>query len=102
MMSPYTHVLFTSMTGIGFGLAVSAKNNLLKFVFPVLGWMTAMTLHCLWNSIPAMGGRKIWHPGAAGLLLYFLGAGVWDIDRAGLLVAAERVADDRHGIGSIT
>jgi len=56
IMSPYTHVLFTSMTGIGFGIAATTKNTILKFVAPLIGWMLAMFLHFMWNSIPALGG----------------------------------------------
>jgi RsiW-degrading membrane proteinase PrsW (M82 family) len=69
VMSPYTHLLFTSMTGIGFGLAASTRNIGLKIVLPVLGWMTAMFLHFLWNTIPGLFG----HYGLIALLVsYFI------------------------------
>jgi protease PrsW len=58
MLSPYTHVIFTSMTGIGFGLARQSKNMAVKFIAPIAGWGCAMTLHFLWNTIPQFGG--IW------------------------------------------
>jgi RsiW-degrading membrane proteinase PrsW (M82 family) len=56
-LMPYTHVLFTSMTGIGFGLAIMTRNPILKFVYPIAGYFLAMFLHFLWNTIPALGGQ---------------------------------------------
>jgi RsiW-degrading membrane proteinase PrsW (M82 family) len=55
IMSPYAHVLFTSMTGIGFGLARQSRNMGIKIIAPVVGWFLAMTLHFLWNTIPIFG-----------------------------------------------
>ncbi|HJR07082.1 MAG TPA: PrsW family intramembrane metalloprotease [Pyrinomonadaceae bacterium] len=49
MMAPFSHPLFTSMTGIGLGLATQTKNGFVKFLAPVLGLMLAMILHSLWN-----------------------------------------------------
>jgi RsiW-degrading membrane proteinase PrsW (M82 family) len=49
MMAPFSHPLFTSMTGIGLGLATQTKNRLVKFAAPALGLLLAMFLHSLWN-----------------------------------------------------
>jgi RsiW-degrading membrane proteinase PrsW (M82 family) len=49
MLAPFSHPLFTSMTGIGLGLATQTKNRLVKFVAPALGLLLAMFLHGLWN-----------------------------------------------------
>jgi RsiW-degrading membrane proteinase PrsW (M82 family) len=49
MMAPFSHPLFTSMTGIGLGLASQTKNGLVKFFAPACGLMLAMFLHALWN-----------------------------------------------------
>jgi RsiW-degrading membrane proteinase PrsW (M82 family) len=48
-ISPFAHPLFTSMTGIGLGLAVQSRNKTVKAVMPVLGLLTAMLLHFFWN-----------------------------------------------------
>jgi RsiW-degrading membrane proteinase PrsW (M82 family) len=56
VMFPYSHLIFTSMTGIGFGLAASTRNIGLKIVLPIAGWFVAMFLHFLWNTIPSLGG----------------------------------------------
>jgi RsiW-degrading membrane proteinase PrsW (M82 family) len=49
MLAPFSHPLFTSMTGIGLGLATQTKNRLVKFAAPALGLLLAMFLHSLWN-----------------------------------------------------
>jgi hypothetical protein len=49
MMAPFSHPLFTSMTGIGLGLASQSKSGLVKFFAPACGLFLAMFLHSLWN-----------------------------------------------------
>jgi RsiW-degrading membrane proteinase PrsW (M82 family) len=51
MLAPYSHPLFTSMTGIGLGAARMAKSKAAKIILPILGLLLAMFLHFLWNSI---------------------------------------------------
>lgn len=48
-ISPFAHPLFTSMTGIGLGLACHSHDKVVKAIMPVLGLMTAMLLHFFWN-----------------------------------------------------
>lgn len=49
MLAPFSHPLFTSMTGIGLGLASGTKNRVVKFFAPLGGLALAMLLHSLWN-----------------------------------------------------
>lgn len=57
VLSPFSHALFTSMTGIGCGIARETHRTWLKLVAPVVGLGLAMTLHALWNGIAfALGG----------------------------------------------
>ncbi|HEY0081264.1 MAG TPA: PrsW family intramembrane metalloprotease [Pyrinomonadaceae bacterium] len=49
MMAPFSHPLFTSMTGIGLGLASQSKSGLVKFFAPACGLGLAIFLHALWN-----------------------------------------------------
>ncbi|HZH90065.1 MAG TPA: PrsW family intramembrane metalloprotease [Pyrinomonadaceae bacterium] len=49
MMAPFSHPLFTSMTGIGLGLASQTKHGAVKFFAPACGLVLAMFLHALWN-----------------------------------------------------
>jgi RsiW-degrading membrane proteinase PrsW (M82 family) len=56
ILSPYSHVLFTCMTGIGIGIARETHNQSLKKVAPVIGYFSAMFLHALWNGLASFGG----------------------------------------------
>ena len=56
VVSPFAHPLFTSMTGIGLGLARQAPpGSSLKFWGPVGGLCLAMFLHFLWNFSASFG-----------------------------------------------
>ncbi len=65
VLSPYAHVLFTCMTGIGFGVARETHNAALKIAAPTAGYFAAVFLHALWNSLASLGGERF-------LLGYFL------------------------------
>nr|WP_241833412.1 PrsW family intramembrane metalloprotease [Streptomyces caatingaensis] len=60
LMSPFAHPLFTSMTGLGFGIAAAlpAHRRALRTLIPCVGLLTAMVLHSVWNgsaSLPGLG-----------------------------------------------
>jgi hypothetical protein len=73
------HPVYTSMTGLGFGLAREmGQKSCARFVLPPVGWMLAMSMHALWNGsaavlIPAIFGDHEF----AGLiaLAIFIGGG---------------------------
>ncbi|MFC4035756.1 PrsW family intramembrane metalloprotease [Streptomyces polygonati] len=53
LMTPFAHPLFTSMTGIGFAIAATARPGRhwrWRWAPPVGGWMLAMLLHGTWNG----------------------------------------------------
>ncbi|HKQ77654.1 MAG TPA: PrsW family glutamic-type intramembrane protease [Blastocatellia bacterium] len=56
ILAPYSHVLFTCMTGIGVGIARETHNAALKIVAPIVGYISAMFLHALWNSLASFEG----------------------------------------------
>src|SRR5436190_20437270 len=56
MAAPFSHPLFTSMTGIGMGWSRQSNNGFVKIVVPVLGFMTAILLHATWNGTATYGG----------------------------------------------
>ena len=58
MVAPFSHPLFTSMTGIGLGWSRQSDNGFVKVTMPVLGLMFAMMLHGAWNLSATLGG--IW------------------------------------------
>ncbi|HKC66439.1 MAG TPA: PrsW family intramembrane metalloprotease, partial [Pyrinomonadaceae bacterium] len=55
VISPFIHPLFTSMTGIGLGLARQTRNVALKVFMPILGLLAAMLLHFTWNRSAVPG-----------------------------------------------
>jgi len=56
MAAPFSHPLFTSMTGIGLGWSRQSNNGFVKLVMPVLGFMLAILLHATWNGTATYGG----------------------------------------------
>jgi len=55
VMAAFSHPLFTSMTGIGLGLARQSSRRWIQRVAPPLGLMGAMALHGLWNAGASAG-----------------------------------------------
>ncbi len=56
IMSPFAHVTFTSMTGIGCGIARESHNKIVRVIMPFVGYLGAVTLHFLWNLLATVGG----------------------------------------------
>jgi RsiW-degrading membrane proteinase PrsW (M82 family) len=65
-LAAYSHPLFTSMTGIGLGIARQTRNGFVKFVMPLIGLGLAMFLHFLWNFSASFAGSL------AGFLAIYL------------------------------
>ncbi|MBT2384242.1 PrsW family intramembrane metalloprotease [Streptomyces sp. ISL-11] len=60
VMSPFAHPLFTSMTGLGFGIAatLAPHRRVRRFLVPLAALLTAMVLHGVWNgsaTLPPLG-----------------------------------------------
>lgn len=51
LLSPFAHAIFTSMTGVGCGLARESHNTFVKIAAPVIGYFMAVGLHALWNGL---------------------------------------------------
>ncbi|MET8014688.1 PrsW family glutamic-type intramembrane protease [Streptomyces sp. NPDC005271] len=58
VMSPFAHPLFTSMTGVGFGIAAAAARHqrFRRVLVPIAALLTAMVLHGVWNGSATLGG----------------------------------------------
>ena len=54
--APFSHPLFTSLTGIGLGLARQSNNIGIKLVTPVVGLFAAIFMHSIWNGSAVFGG----------------------------------------------
>jgi RsiW-degrading membrane proteinase PrsW (M82 family) len=50
LFSPFAHPLFTSMTGIGLGIASNARTVLVRLAAPIGGYLLAVFLHACWNA----------------------------------------------------
>ena len=58
-LAPFSHPLFTSMTGIGLGLARQTRNVAIKLITPVLGLLMAIFMHSIWNGSGAIFGGGV-------------------------------------------
>lgn len=58
VLAPWGHPLYTSMTGIGLGLAREAENRFVRYTAPFLGYAGAVFLHALWNGTSLVGGGE--------------------------------------------
>jgi RsiW-degrading membrane proteinase PrsW (M82 family) len=56
MAAPFSHPLFTSMTGIGLGWSRQSENKFIKIAMPFLGFLLAILMHATWNGSAAFGG----------------------------------------------
>jgi RsiW-degrading membrane proteinase PrsW (M82 family) len=66
ILSPFTHPLFTAMTGIGLGIAATTSGKALRVIAPIAGYLLAVGLHALWNGAATFG------KGRSFLTIYFL------------------------------
>jgi len=57
--APFSHPLFTSLTGIGLGLARQSTNVAVKLVTPFVGLLMAIFMHSIWNGSAVFGGGAV-------------------------------------------
>lgn len=50
IIAPWGHPLYTSMTGIGFGLARESDSKVVRVLGPFVGYGGAVFLHMVWNG----------------------------------------------------
>jgi RsiW-degrading membrane proteinase PrsW (M82 family) len=102
IFAPFSHPLFTSMTGIGLGWARQTDNKLIKWTMPIVGLGLAMFMHFTWNGSPTFFG------GVGFLLMYFLVmipafiailvAIVFALRREGRIVREHLLSDFQRGL----
>jgi protease PrsW len=51
ILSPFAHVTFTAMTGIGCGISRESHNTAVRVIMPFLGYVCAVALHAVWNGM---------------------------------------------------
>ena len=59
-LAPFSHPMFTSLTGIGLGLARQSRSTAVKFIAPVMGLLAAISMHSIWNGSGAIFGGAVW------------------------------------------
>lgn len=57
-LAPFSHPLFTGLTGIGLGLARQSRNAAVRIFAPFAGLCMAVFLHWLWNASATFGGGE--------------------------------------------
>ncbi|MEU8299353.1 PrsW family intramembrane metalloprotease [Micromonospora sp. NPDC048909] len=66
----FAHPLFTSMTGVGLGIAARTADRRVRVLAPIAGLLLAMMLHGTWNLLPTLTQAT----GQALIMLYgFIG-----------------------------
>ncbi|RKR88848.1 RsiW-degrading membrane proteinase PrsW (M82 family) [Micromonospora pisi] len=85
LLTGFAHPLFTSMTGIGLGIAARSADKRIRVFAPLAGLLAAMMLHGTWNLMPslaaALGQNLIVLYGYVGVMvpifLGMVGLAVW-------------------------
>lgn len=99
LASPFAHPMFTAMTGIGIGIAVTARHTVVRILAPLTGLMCAIILHSLWNffaiSVADAGLEVLLLPLA--LFAVFVGFIVFVRRREGALIARHLQTYARFG-----
>ncbi len=73
LLTPWGHPLYTSMTGIGVGIARESSRTWLRLVAPVAGYSAAVFLHAMWNGSAVLLGSL----GAGGALVFLCSIFLW-------------------------
>jgi RsiW-degrading membrane proteinase PrsW (M82 family) len=55
VLSPFAHATFTSVTGIGCGIARESHKTAVRVLMPIVGYLGAVSLHALWNGLATYG-----------------------------------------------
>jgi len=72
VFTPWLHPLFTSMTGIGFGISRESSNPYVRALAPIGGFAVGVTLHAMWNFLPTALGEQMGEVFIIWLLLWLM------------------------------
>jgi hypothetical protein len=59
ILGPWGHPLYTSMTGLGFGIARETNKTWLKWLAPLGGYLFAAFLHSTWNTAATLSNALV-------------------------------------------
>ncbi|NUP11870.1 MAG: PrsW family intramembrane metalloprotease [Polyangiaceae bacterium] len=86
IVAPWGHPLYTSMTGIGIGLARESSSGLVRFFAPFGGLALAIALHAIWNFVPNLGANVF----LVSLLFWFAFVGTFFVIVIALVIRKGR------------
>ena len=102
IFSPFAHVTFTSMTGIGCGISRESHNPIVRFLMPIIGYGAAIFLHATWNTMASIGGLKEFAVGyfilAVPFFLIFVGFAFYIMHRQNKILKEMLAIDVAHGL----
>ncbi|MBA8826570.1 RsiW-degrading membrane proteinase PrsW (M82 family) [Saccharopolyspora lacisalsi] len=101
ILSPFSHPLFTSMVGIGIGLATRSRHSGWRVAWPLLGYLVATVLHAVWNGSTRLGGVEFLNVYFLIMVPIFAGTGwlvVWQRRREQRIVARQLPVLERAGL----
>jgi RsiW-degrading membrane proteinase PrsW (M82 family) len=101
VLAPFSHVLFTSMTGIGCGIARETHNRRVKLFAPLLGYVAAMFLHGLWNALASFSSQVFflgYFVLQLPLFLCFVGVIIYLVRREGRILRETLASEVQRGL----
>ena len=102
VLAPWGHPLYTSMTGIGFGVARETNKGWLKWMAPLGGYGAAVLLHATWNIASTLSGFLflVMLPLWILFVLAFIGILMWLVSRKGKIIRSH--LQDEVLLGTLT
>jgi len=85
VLKPWGHPLYTSLTGLGFGIARETNKTWLKWLAPIGGYFCGVFLHSLWNTSNMLIGVLLL-PLFFLFVLMFFGLVLWLVKRKGEII----------------
>jgi protease PrsW len=88
ILAPWGHPLYTSMTGLGFGISRETTKTWLRWGAPLVGYAGAVFLHSVWNSAAEISGM-VWLFMLPLWLIFvtaFLALVIWLVARKGRII----------------
>ena len=101
ILAPFSHPLFTSMVGLGIGLASRTTDTRRRLLWPVLGYVAAVVLHAAWNASTLLGGTGFLNVYFLIMVPIFAGTGwlvVWQRKREERIVRDQLPVLHRAGL----
>lgn len=88
ILAPWGHPLYTSMTGLGFGLARETTKGWVRWLAPIGGYCLAVFLHAVWNTSATISNALVIVMLPLWLLfvLAFFVLVVWLVKRKGRII----------------